>query len=280
MTTSTRQEYPGVNDIEAEMSQLDFDPDYARLLEGKDVVVVGPAETMLGTGQGRVIDSFDVVVRFNTAIEYMPFTEELVRDVGARTDVLYCNSEVLIDRIIGQQGLARASFLRACEGAGIKYFVGTNNDFTHVETDGRLPKGEAELDAFRKFVEEQGARARCRMLFSTPAVVRRWLGGYIGRTGFIGIIDLLRYRIRRLHVTGMTFYHRGGHLFIKNCVGELDPLRNHLGILPEHMLGHNSYLELRIMQTLGDCFGQRLQLDEHVRRLLVDGVFGGQPAGD
>lgn len=279
MTTSTRQAYPTVNDIEAELSQLDFDPDYARLLEGRDVIVVGPAETMLGTGQGRAIDSFDVVVRFNTAIEYMPFAPELARDVGARTDILYCNTEVLIDRIVGQLGLPRERFPTACEAAGIKYFVGTNNDYTHGATgEGGRRKGEAQLYEFREFVEEQGARARCRMLFPTPAVVRRWLGGYIGRTGFIGIVELLRYPLRSLHVTGMTFYHKGGHLFIKDCV-ELDPMRNHLGLFPEHMLGHNSYLELQVMRTLVDCFGRRLRLDEHVRRLLEARAADGEPAG-
>ena len=280
MTTSTGQTCPGVDEIEAEMSQLDFDPDYARLLEGKDVVVVGPAETMVGTRRGSVIDAFDVVVRFNTAIVYMPFAEELAKDVGARTDILYCNNEVLNDDLIGQKRMPRERFRPACEGAGIKYFVGTNNDFMPAAADGRPRKGEAELAAFRQFVEEEGARVRCRMLFSTPAVVRRWLGGYIGRTGFIGLVDLLRYQVRRLHVMGMTFYHKGGHLFLKECVGELDPLRNHLGILPEHMLGHNSYHELRVMRALGDCFGQRLQVDEHVQRLLEVGATGGESAGD
>ena len=280
MTTSDGQACPGVDEIKAEMSQLDFDPDYARLLEGKEVVVVGPAETMLGTHRGRAIDAFDVVVRFNTAIAYMPFRKELAEDVGTRTDILYCNNEVLIDDLIGQKRMPRERFSPACEGAGVKYFVGTNNDFAPGEADGRPPKGEAELAAFRKFVDEEGARVRCRMLFSTPAAVRRWLGGYIGRTGFIGIVDILRYGVRGLHVMGMTFYHQGGHLFLEDCVGELDPLRNHLGILPKHMLGHNSYLELRIMRALGGCFGQRLQVDEHVRRLLEADAAGEQPAWD
>jgi hypothetical protein len=279
MTTSTRQAYPTVDDLKVEMSRLNFDPDFARLLEGRDVAVVGPAATMLGTGRGPEIDSFDVVVRFNTAIEYMPFAEGLARDIGARTDVLYCNTEVLIDDIVGQQRLPRERFLPACEAAGIKYFVGTNNDFTRGATEGGRRKGEAQLDEFRKFVEAEGARARCRMLYSTPPVVRRWLGGYIGRTGFIGIVDLLRYGVRRLHVTGMTFYHKGGHLFLTNCVGELDPLRNHLGILPEHMLGHNSYVELRVMRALAEYFGPRLQLDEHVLGLMEAGAAAQRPEG-
>jgi len=271
MTTSSRQAYPDVNDIRGDLPRLDFDADYGRLLEGKDVIVVGPAETLLGRGRGRVIDSFGLVVRFNTAIEYMPFADGLARDVGARTDILYCNSEVLGDRIVREQGLTRERFVRSCAEAGIKYFVGVNNDYVRGETDGQLPKGQAQLDEFRNFLADSGVSARCRMLFSTPAVARGWLGGYIGRTGFLGIVDLLRHAPRRLHITGMTFYHKGGHLFLEDCVAELDPLRNHRGILPEHMLGHNSYRELQLTGTLAACFGPRLQLDEQVRKLLEAG---------
>jgi hypothetical protein len=278
METRGRQLYPTADEIRADMGQLDFDPDYARLLEGKRVIVVGPAETMLGTREGSAIDSFDLVVRFNTAIEYMPFAKDLARDIGARTDILYCNNEVLGDRIVRQQGVTPERFVRACDEVGVQYFVGTNNDFTHGATDGRRPRGSEELADFRRFLDDHGVRANCRSLFSTPHVLRRWLRGYIGRTGFIGLVDLLRYDVRLLHVTGMTFYHKGGHLFLENCVGELDPLRNHLGILPEHMLGHNSYLELQIVKTLGECFAPKLQLDERVRELL-EAAGGDQPAG-
>ena len=271
MTTGSRQTYSDSNDIMGKMAQLDFDPDYARLVEGRSVAVVGPAKTLLGSGRGREIDAFDLVVRLNTAIEYMPFADALARDIGARTDILYCNVEVLSDRIAKEQGLARERFVRACEEVGLKYFVGTNNDYTHGATDGRQRKGEAQLVEFRQFLDACGVRAQCRMLFSTPAVLRSWLRGHIGRTGFIAIVDLLRYRVRRLHVTGMTFYHKGGHMFLENCVGELDPLRNHRGILPQHMLGHNSYIELQIMKTLADCFGDKLQLDEHLQKLIEAG---------
>lgn len=278
MTTSSRQVCPEADDIRGDLSRLDFDAEYGRLLGGKDVIVVGPAETLVGTGRGRVIDSFELVVRFNTAIEYMPFAEELARDVGSRTDILYCNSEVLVDRIARQQGLTRERFVRACEAAGIKYFVGVNNDYLPGATDGPLPKGQAQLEEFRAFLDESGLGARSRMLYSTPAVARGWLGGYIGRTGFLGIVDLLRHAPRRLHVTGMTFYHKGGHLFLEDCVAELDPLRNHRGILPEHMLGHNSYRELQLVGAFGACFGQTLQLDEQVRKLLEAG--GGRPPAE
>lgn len=266
--TNERQTYIDADDIGRDMSRLDFDADYARLLEGKRVVVVGPAETLLGTNQGREIDSFDLVVRFNTAIEYMPFADELAKDVGARTDILYCNNEVLRDRVARQQNLSRERFVRACEASGIKYFVGANNDFTHGELDEHGPKGSADQIEIQKFLDESGVQARCLMLFSTPAVLREWLRGHFGRTGFIGIVDLLRYDLSRLHVTGMTFYHKGGHLFLEDCVSELDPMSNHKGIIPENMLGHNSYLELEITGALAEHFGDKLQLDEHVRELL------------
>jgi hypothetical protein len=45
------------------------------------------------------------------------------------------------------------------------------------------------------------------------------------------------------------------------------------------MLGHNSYRELQLVETFGACFGQTLQLDEQVRKLLEAGGGHGR-AGD
>ena len=55
----------------------DADPEYERLLKGKRVIIVGPSRTSLGTGQGDAIDGYDIVVRFNDAIEHMPFRAAL-----------------------------------------------------------------------------------------------------------------------------------------------------------------------------------------------------------
>jgi Glycosyltransferase family 29 (sialyltransferase) len=258
------------DEIKYHLSQIETDDEYANLLAGKRVVVVGPAETLVGGGQGERIDSYDLIVRFNTAIGYMPFSPELAADIGARTDILYLNNEIINDYIIGEQGISHEKFADACKSAAIKYFVGTNNDFDGYEPDDHDPDYYSEHQIFKRFLARKRIGARFRALFSTSAAVRKILNGHVGRTGFIAIVDLLCYDISELAVTGMTFYHKGGHLFFNDHVPELHPLKDHLGrnTKVNNSPGHNSYLELDAMKMLAACFGEKLKVDERLQELF------------
>ncbi|HEY6187258.1 MAG TPA: glycosyltransferase family 29 protein [Pyrinomonadaceae bacterium] len=261
--------FPGADELRREIASIESDPEFGRLLSGKDVVIVGPAETLRGKGQGKRIDAYDLVVRFNTAIHYIPFAAELAKDIGTRTDILYCNNEVIIRQILFQEAITHEKFRRACEVAGIKYLVSTNNGFTFPAPDEPEPRCRSEYLAFNLFLKQQGLGLGFRMLHSTSARARTLLNGYTGRTGFLAVLDLLSYDLRRLAITGMTFYHSGGHLFLKDSTGELHPMKDHRGReSPESVRGHNSYSELEIMRKLARLYGPRLQLDEPLQKLL------------
>lgn len=248
----------------------DFDADFHQLLKGKTVVVVGPAETMIGTRQGELIDSYDLIVRFNTVIEYLPFTDELALDIGARTDIIYCNNEVLIDGIAGQKELPSERFTEICEKLAIRYIVCTNN--AYGADPSQKDEFLAESETFKRFLQAQGIKTGFRMLFAASLLSRKLLSGHVGRTGFIALLNLLASDAKQVSVTGMTFYHKGGHLFISNRADELHPLKNHLGEMPkDNTPGHNSYLELRAMKELSNFFEKRLKLDDHLQRLLKAG---------
>ncbi|HYP28310.1 MAG TPA: glycosyltransferase family 29 protein, partial [Blastocatellia bacterium] len=222
----------GLESIKSGSLTLDFDPRYAESLRGKRVAVVGPAETMIGTGQGGLIDSYDLVVRFNTVIEYLPFSPELSRDIGSRTDILYSNNEVLIEGLVGQKLISHEKWPEVCERTGIKFVVATNNDFTYAPFSAP-PRWYVEYLKLDRFLDELGGETGFRMLFAVTDTVRRLLKGYVGRTGFIAIFDLLLYDISELYVTGMTFYHKGGHLFLKDRAPELHPMKNHRAESPK-----------------------------------------------
>lgn len=87
---------------------------YSKYLHNKRVVIVGPDDRLIGKGKGDMIDSYDVVIRFNTAIEFMPFKAGLIPDIGRRTDVIYqcpssmrilVNNQKLLDKCIIWGGL-------------------------------------------------------------------------------------------------------------------------------------------------------------------------------
>jgi hypothetical protein len=221
----------------------DDDPDFARLVSGKTVAVVGPARTLLGTRRGRHIDSHDLVVRFNDAFEFL-HGADLLADAGERTDILYCNPVIL------KQTLARG---RA--GPGLAYVVCTNNSLSFVADDD---------------VRATALPTPVRVVYAASAMLSKWLDGNWARTGMIAILDLLSFDVRRLFITGMTFYHGGGHL-LAPASRELHPQQNRDGTSSRSPSGqgHDSYLELSVMKDLTREFSGVLDVDDTLKALLT-----------
>jgi hypothetical protein len=223
----------------------DDDPRYARLVGGKTVAVVGFARTMLGQGRGPYIDGHDLVVRFNDAF-VLPRTPELAADIGTRTDILYCN-QVILRR-------ARAA---GFDGAGLEYVVCTNNSLSFT------------VDA------DTPSATRFRVVHAASEMLSRWLQGNWARTGLVGILDLLSFDVRRLFITGMTFYHGGGHLLMPESQ-EMHPRKNRDGTWAQSSSGqgHDSYLELDVMRRLAQEFSGVLETDEALSERLWAGGAG------
>lgn len=57
-------------------------------VRGKRVAIVGKAGSIIGSGEGKLIDSYDIVVRVN---QKLPLDPKLHPDMGSRTDILYTN---------------------------------------------------------------------------------------------------------------------------------------------------------------------------------------------
>jgi hypothetical protein len=60
--------------------------EYAEYMHDKRVVIVGPAASLQGRKQGKLIDSHDVIVRINLDC---PVPKDMNEDRGTGTDVLY-----------------------------------------------------------------------------------------------------------------------------------------------------------------------------------------------
>jgi hypothetical protein len=149
--------------------------EYGALLQGKRVALVGPSRSVVGAGQGRRLEAFDLVVRVNFQ---WPIPPDLVVDVGARMDVLYhcCNGDVPIDRLF-RPGFERTRFV--CWQFGID---------SHELQRHCAEVGVPELDVssvFEQLLKRMNA-------FPT--------------TGTAAVCDLLSYDIDCLYVTGMTFF--------------------------------------------------------------------------
>jgi hypothetical protein len=149
--------------------------EYAALLKGKRVALVGPSRSVVGSRQGRRLEDFDLVARINFQ---WPVPPERVADVGARMDILYhcCNGDVPIDRLF-QPGFERTRFV--CWQFGI--------DSQKLQ-DHCATVAVPELEVSSVF----GELLATMNAFPT--------------TGTVAVFDLLCHAVECLYVTGMTFF--------------------------------------------------------------------------
>lgn len=160
---------------------------FKKFLAGKTVALVGPADTLKGKGMGSFIDGHDVVVRINHAL---PLPKVLQADVGSRTDILYHNLNPK------KQRFRKKDVVKMRED-GVKWVVSTH---PYVK-----PRYRRRMRRFRK------VSGRLLRLRAVPLSVKRRVRPHVGSAngGLIAIVDLLRYPIKRLYVTGFSFYETG-----------------------------------------------------------------------
>jgi hypothetical protein len=253
---------------EAFKPTTEVDAHYREFLKNKSVAVVGPARTLMGKKQGSFIDSHDVVVRFNEVFDEMPFPPDLAKDYGTKIDVLYCNQVILRNNVLGND---HRRFALLCDEIGINYIICTNNNLSYSHTgdptsvcppsDRNVPRNVANLLANRT--------TRFRTVYGASQYLHSMLEGHFARTGLIAIMDLLCFDVRELYITGLTFYHGGGHLLAAGSV-ELHPLKNRDGTWARDQsgFGHDSYKELDLFcGVIGEC-GPTLKVDEELENLL------------
>jgi hypothetical protein len=165
---------------------------YRRYLKGKRVALVGPAANILGTGQGKLIDSFDVVVRLKKALS---LPTELEVDLGKRCDVLYHSMN--FNTVCG--GWLDQDLLR---NKGVKFFMGV---YPPVEETKSLSYKEHFAEMTQRYSDNL-AHVEVEWFSNTIKAI-----GALPNTGTMAILDLLNHEIASLYVTGITFF-QGGYI--------------------------------------------------------------------
>ena len=100
--------------------------EFGDYLKNKNVVIVGPSESFIGTDRGKYIDSFDVIVRLQSSYgRGYPVPDHYKIDIGTRTDVVYNNFDYSNqEQFVSDCQLAKES--------GVKWFASTR---PHLEFD-------------------------------------------------------------------------------------------------------------------------------------------------
>lgn len=153
--------------------------EYAKFLNGKRVIVVGPAAYLKGQGLGKWIDSFDVVVKLN-------WGETLAPEDYGRTDVLYKRllklgkaDEILVDEYVA---------------AGVQWVIAVAS-----------PTRNADMEYLHATL---GDRVKWFPDNSTRQILARELGNS-PLLGPVAVRHLLAYGVESVTVTGCDFYMTG-----------------------------------------------------------------------
>ena len=161
------------------------DPELEKLISGKRLAFIGPAPSLDGLGLGELFDSYDLVVRINTAY-HMP--EQLWKDYGKRTDILV--NCLNFNKIRALQ--ENMDFTES-----VKYLIQPQLSMWDIR------KGE-------KIIHEWDVPFHnvCDgYLFKINKEI-----GTTTNTGLLGIITLLNYDIEELYIGGFTFFNMGANV--------------------------------------------------------------------
>lgn len=158
-------------------------------IQNKRIAVVGPAPSVVGSRQAALIDSYDIVMRFNKAV---PILSQMVPDIGKRTDII-CNC---LEPAPTSGGHLDSNIWKT---NGVKWVLSAypiecwfNKTHAHnflKRNNGTLP---VEFPNYQKYLELE------KQLGTRP------------NSGLCGIIHLLQFPVKEVYVTGMTF-GKGGY---------------------------------------------------------------------
>ena len=164
----------------------EYDKLFSTYVSDKCIALVGPAESILNTGKGSIIDHFDLVVRLNKSI---PLPSKLKDDIGTKTDIVY-NSFNTSD-FPGQNNLNPKLYQKY----GVNFVCSSypfNHNIFHDDIYNYAYKYKFELPL--KVMNDLKFKNFERILGTRPY------------TGTCAIMDLLSYPIKFLYITGLDFY--------------------------------------------------------------------------
>lgn len=217
---------------------------FKKFVENKTVAIVGPANSIIGTGKGKTIDKFDIVIRLNKAL---PLPMNISNDIGTKTTIIYNSlnvsdypgQNILDTNLYRQYGVQFVCCSYPYNGVFVNDI---NNYINRYQFD--LPFRCIENGKYYAFENKIKTRPY---------------------TGTSAIMDILSYKIKALYITGIDFYNTPYYSQYRNISERrLSGLRSN-GI-------HNAYsqMEYLLYKSLTD---RRVMLDQKLQKLLYNNYF-------
>jgi len=218
---------------------------FIEYIRDKTVSLVGPANSILNTGKGEIIDKFDVVVRLNKSLP-LPLT--LVKDIGKRTDIIY-NSLNTTD--FPNENNLSASLYKKNHVQFICSSYPYSNEIFRKDILNYIQKYQFEIPL--KIMDDMKYKKFERYLGTRPY------------TGTCAIMDLLSYPIKYLYITGLDFYQTKYYSEYRRITKvQLNSTRDN-GI-------HKNKPQIEYLKTIS-LFDSRIIVDDFLDKLLYNNYY-------
>lgn len=230
---------------------------YTNFVKNKKVIIVGPNTQLKGKELGKYIDSFDLVIRFNTVFDFLPLEKHLQRDYGSRTDILYWSPTCM------KMYAHKSKSLSKLKTNQVKYlcYQNGNRDRKYMnQVEYCFPES---LDWFKR----HSKRSHITMHYShhITQLITEMMNNLrsnpstdpliLPRTGFIAIFDMIVHGAKSVETVGMSYENGGGHAFRPDAQKELSPIANHDGTLSPH----DSSIEVKLVKLLIDSYPDKVK---------------------
>ena len=183
--------------------------DFADFIEGKRVAYVGPAPYLMGSGNGKRIDDYDVVVRIQGPI----FNQE---DYGSKTDIIQSclnfNYGPALEKLLDNTPKSLYPKFIMCNDT-VAGYLGDKWVYVRDLYEQRFSKFDIPLVDLQR---DDGTSDRWHLYWEVyPKYhIEYFQNGVVENTenfnsGYGAIAMLSRYDLKELYVTGIDFYNMG-----------------------------------------------------------------------
>lgn len=219
--------------------------DLAELIKGKRIALVCPGPNLVGSNDGELIDSYDVVIRVNQKFE---MSDELKKDYGSRGDILIGSFNV--NNVV--ECMRNMDYIK-----GFKRII-------CVMPSSPIIGGHPTINFFNHLtsIGVKNTRLDDRYIYKEFYNV-----GTVPNSGLMAILMLMNYDFKELYITGLTFYNMGkfGDIYndeYKKSVGRVADQNSH-----DHKI-HQQPPQIKCLQDLHKKYPELIKLDKYLTENL------------
>ena len=215
-------------------------------IRGKSIAIVGTSEHIKDKEQCEIIDNHDLVLRFSTCFNLLPYDLELEKHIGSRNDIFY-----VIPSFVKEFATSLEQNIKKAYEHDVK-FIRQNMTFDKQQKD-TVKKIKTKISQLGFNEKMDMHNAVCALNCSEEILKLDLIGEgkqsykVLPRTGFQAVIDLLIHDVGHINMYGMTYYHGGNNFSRNDSISNLDPCGYHHGGKSNR---HDSRLEAKALNLL------------------------------